>query len=78
LAGDTDPQVLSNDAKSLIASVYKTYGHLSGTQLSNMTHLPNTPWSKIWTGAGQNSIIPNELIQAHYKHLAQTRNAKPN
>jgi uncharacterized phage-associated protein len=71
IRGDTDPQVLSPDAVSLIAAVYRTYGHLSGVQLSNMTHQPDTPWSRAWTTAGKNALISNNEIQDHYRKLAQ-------
>jgi uncharacterized phage-associated protein len=70
IPGDTDPQQLSPDAAGLIAAVYRTYGHLSGVQLSNMTHQPDTPWSKAWTTAGKNAIISNTEIQQHYRKLA--------
>lgn len=73
IPGDTDPQVLSPEARSLIKSVYDAYGALSGTQLSNMTHLAGTPWSQTWANAGQNAVIPAEVIAAHYKQLAQRR-----
>lgn len=71
IEGDTDPQQLSDEARRLIKAVYDTYAHFSGTQLSNMTHQPNTPWSQTWTAAGKNAVIPNEIIQAHYRELAQ-------
>jgi uncharacterized phage-associated protein len=69
IGGDTDPQGLSEEAKSLIAAVYKQYGHLSGIQLSNMTHQQNTPWSQTWNEAGKNAVISNNVIQAHYKEI---------
>jgi uncharacterized phage-associated protein len=70
IVGDTDPQDLSDEAKELIAAIYKQYGHLSGIQLSNMTHQPNTPWSQTWNAAGKNAVISNNVIQAHYKEIA--------
>jgi uncharacterized phage-associated protein len=70
ILGDTDPQELSEDARNLIAAVYRTYAHLSGIQLSNMTHQPNTPWSEAWNVAGKNAVISNNTIQAHYRELA--------
>lgn len=67
IEGDTDPQELSPEAREFIRAVYAAYGGYSGVQLSNMTHQPNTPWSKTWNGAGKNAIIPNSMIQEHYK-----------
>lgn len=70
LLPDADPQDLSAEARALIASVYKTYSRYSGTQLSNLTHQPGTPWSVTWENFGQNSVIRNELIRDHYQQLA--------
>lgn len=70
IEGDTDPQQLSPDALALIAAVYKSYGHLSGVQLSNMTHQPGTPWSEAWSSSGRNALISNNTIQDHYRKLA--------
>lgn len=73
IPGDSDPQLLSEQDRSLLSSVYRAYGHLSGTQLSNMTHTPGTPWSEVWATAGQNAIIPDEMIAEHYDALAARR-----
>jgi uncharacterized phage-associated protein len=70
IEGDTDPQELSPQAGGLIAAVYRAYGHLSGIQLSNMTHQENTPWSTVWNRSGKNALIPNDMIQMHYRELA--------
>lgn len=71
IEGDTDPQELSPEALGLIAAVYKAYGHLSGVQLSNMTHQADTPWSQAWTQTGRNALISNTAIKEHYQRLAQ-------
>lgn len=71
IEGDTDPQVLSGECRELIRAVYQAYGRYSGVQLSNMTHQPNTPWSRAWTTAGKNAVISNNSIQDHYRVLAQ-------
>jgi uncharacterized phage-associated protein len=73
IPGDTDPQDLSAEAKSLIAAVYKAYGHLTGVQLSNMTHQPHTPWSDAWNSAGKNAVISNSNIAEHYRALHEHR-----
>jgi uncharacterized phage-associated protein len=70
IGSDTDPQELSPEARDLIAAVYRSYGHLSGVQLSNMTHQPHTPWSQTWVSAGKNAVISNNVIQNHYRALA--------
>jgi uncharacterized phage-associated protein len=73
IEGDSDPQELNRDDAQLIQAVFKSYGHLSGTQLSNMTHTPETPWSRAWNVHGRNAVIPDESIAQHYAALAQRR-----
>lgn len=50
----------------LLEEIYRLYGHLPATRLSEMTHEPGGPWdtaTKMW---GWFAPIPNELIQPHY------------
>lgn len=77
ISGDYDQQEIASRDLELIAAVFKAYAHLSGPQLSNMTHMPDTPWSSTWaSGAGQNQTIRSEKIAEHYKLLAQRNSAK--
>lgn len=73
IAGDADPQQLDVEDQRLIEAVFRAYGHLSGTQLSNMTHVANSPWSSIWMSRGRNAVIPNDVIADHYSMLAARR-----
>lgn len=63
-----DPQTLA-----LLDKVWESYSGCTGIELSAMTHQPGTPWDEVWTtscSAGDNytgAIIPNELIERHYK-----------
>ncbi len=75
LTEGSDDQVLSENASNLLDVVYDTYGQYTGIQLSNLTHLPGTPWSQTWEREGQNSTIPNDLIKSHYRKLAEDRRA---
>lgn len=73
---DDGSTAITLDDQELIEAVYNAYGHLSGPQLSNMTHLPGSPWSQIWSnGAGQNEVIPNDVIEQHYHALNNNRAA---
>ena len=53
--------------------VWNTYGHLTGTQLSELTHKKGTPWYIVWHEEGGKdklgAVIPNPLIQTHYESL---------
>lgn len=73
LIPDTDPQELSPQAAALIERVYNSYSRYTAIQLSNMTHMPNTPWSEAWNAHGQNAVIPNDSIATHYQQLLDTR-----
>lgn len=59
------------DERAVIEHVWKKYGHLSARELSDLTHQPNTPWSRAYYNRGRNAVIPKEEIRAHYLALAQ-------
>jgi uncharacterized phage-associated protein len=67
--------------KNLLQNVWIKYGHLSGFQLSALTHQEGTPWQKTWDLLGakysKGVDIPEEDIASHYKELRAT-NAKRN
>lgn len=54
---------------ALLDNVWRAYGDKDGLQLSALTHQPGTPWDIIWRqgGGARNAIIPNDLIEAHYR-----------
>jgi len=67
---DSGEDVLSPDQEELIKSVYDAYKHLSGMQLSDLTHQAGTPWSKTWDKRNRKQVIPTSLIKDHFKELA--------
>ena len=56
----------------LIRQVSKAYGGFTGVQLSQLTHAVGTPWYRVWSEKGRNSIIPNGLIEEHFAELANS------
>jgi uncharacterized phage-associated protein len=56
-----------NEEKKLLEQIYKTYANSSGVQLSAITHMPDSPWDKVWKLQGRNSLISNDLIMDYYK-----------
>lgn len=60
---------------ALLDRVWDIYSPYDGVQLSAMTHQPNTPWDQTWRSSGGDNycgaIIPNELIEQHYKQKIQ-------
>ena len=73
------PQVSDADTQIFLDRVWVSYRRYNGLQLSAMTHQPDTRWDTIWKKNGgaemRGAVIPNDLIEQHYKHLAATRPA---
>lgn len=70
---DTDVG-LRGEEEALVQAVYKRYGHLSGPQLSALTHKKGSPWEKTWEAWGKHhfgAVIPQHLIQSHYEERAK-------
>lgn len=62
---------VSEDKKDFLNKIWDVYKDYNGLQLSTLTHQMNTPWNDIWNKQGgknvSSAIIPNDLIQQHYK-----------
>ena len=75
-----NPEIPNDDEDTwkLLNRVWDIYGKYSGLTLSDVTHRPDTPWSKTWAESGgrKNADIPNDMIKAHYEELAKTRQSK--
>ncbi len=65
--GVFDPQ-----AESVIGAVYQYYGNKGGIELSTLTHLPGTPWSRAYNGFSS-TIIPDGVIKSYYDDLVANR-----
>ena len=61
---------LSSRETEVIDHVWSRYGHYSATQLSDMTHEPETPWTKAYVERGRNSELRDEDVVDHYMKLA--------
>ena len=61
---------LSPSEKEIIDHVWNRYGHLSASQLSDMTHEPGTPWTRAYMERGRNAELNAEEIRQHYINLA--------
>lgn len=78
LAEPETPEHLDARATQLIDDVYRLYGHLTGIQLSRITHADNTPWSLTYRPDAQGEVIPPDLIADHYRRLAAERAPRAN
>ena len=61
-----------NYESDIIREVWQKYGHLTGPQLSTLSHEGGTPWHQVWHDPARTEpkpIIPNSLIRGYYKGL---------
>jgi uncharacterized phage-associated protein len=67
------PMKFDQEAESVIRQVWDGYSGYTGLQLSAMTHRAGTPWEITWNTVGHGVPISNDLIEDHYRKLAQNR-----
>lgn len=76
LGSDSDrlTQEESDLIRPFLRGVWDTYGKLNGLTLSDLTHLPGTPWFEAYhrPKKGRNPIIRDEEIQAHYLDIMKS------
>lgn len=58
---------LIDEQQKVILFTFKKYAHLTGTQLSTLTHQPNTPWSNTFSYDSWGDEIPVSEIHSYYK-----------
>lgn len=70
-------QIDRNDKNTLdlLQHVWDRYKKYNGFQLSNWTHLPESPWYQTWVNDGGNmeieKPIPNDLIKEYFLGMGQ-------
>lgn len=62
---------LTQQEREIIQNVWDRYAHLNAFEMSNLTHMPETPWYKVYNGNGRGALIPNPLIHQHFVALGQ-------
>jgi uncharacterized phage-associated protein len=58
-------------ALQVIKRVWEIYGKYSGSQLSNMTHVADSPWSKTPNREIKGTDIDDHLILEYFRNLAK-------
>jgi uncharacterized phage-associated protein len=66
LVDENSPSSVSDDIQTFLDDVVAKYSHLSGIQLSNLTHLSGTPWHQVYEPNVSNKEISDDLIKQHY------------
>jgi uncharacterized phage-associated protein len=61
--------------RKLLRRVWEVYGHMSGSQMSYLSHQPGTPWEITWNKQ-KYVVIPNDLIKVHFLSLKGDKDAK--
>ena len=76
LIGDPNERVLDdNEDDRLVKEVYSKYRHLSGVQLSDLTHRVGSPWHQAYRSGAYNAEIPDRIIKPHYEALLNARHS---
>jgi uncharacterized phage-associated protein len=73
---DIDSPV-NRQVKEVLDETWKVYRDFSGPQLSNLTHLPGSPWEQTWNSSWQKQglVIDDHLIQQYFASLASHEHA---
>ncbi|MDA8002988.1 MAG: DUF4065 domain-containing protein [Alphaproteobacteria bacterium] len=62
-------RVIDQKDRDIIKRVLVCYGHLTGRDLSRITHAKGTPWSECYRPDQLHIRIPDPLIKKHYEGL---------
>lgn len=65
----TQPRVPADDTPTnvVLGKVWGVYRHFSAWDLRNMTHEPDSPWSKVYKPGVRHIEIPDNLIKDYFK-----------
>jgi uncharacterized phage-associated protein len=70
---DASATNVDSDTSLFLQEVYDKYGHLTGIELSNLTHQSGTPWDQVYRDGIFGIEIPDDIIQNHYRRLLSVR-----
>lgn len=74
LASSGSEEALDDASERIIRQTFEKYGAYSGPALSRLTHMPGTPWERVYDGSF-GAVIPVDLIEDHYARLKQPQPA---
>lgn len=77
LIEDQVPSPLPENVQAFLEDVFVKYGHLSGINLSNLTHRPGSPWDRVFRDGVMNIEIPDQIIKDHYVSKLNERERSP-
>lgn len=62
---------LDEQEDDIVRQVYDAYGDRTGMALSRLTHAKGTPWDLTYKPGEFGDVIPTDLIEDHYRNLAE-------
>lgn len=66
---DFDFSKYGDEDQAIMIDVAREFGKYSASELTNMTHMPDTPWSKAYKEGSRSVEIPREDIKEYFlKH----------
>lgn len=66
------PLVLSESAADAINYTWAVTKNLTASQLSNWSHLENSPWAAVYDPTNNSTVIQNETIKNYFQNLIFT------
>jgi uncharacterized phage-associated protein len=58
-------------ARKIVGRVFEIYGHFSAAQLSNATHMDDSPLQKVYKEGVRFLVIPDETIKSYFRAQAR-------
>jgi uncharacterized phage-associated protein len=69
-----EPRGFDDEERDIMRQVWVEYGSYTGPELSTLTHQQGSPWQITRTSSRfPNSVISNDLIEDHYRRLADAK-----
>ncbi|MCR5425855.1 MAG: DUF4065 domain-containing protein [Lachnospiraceae bacterium] len=59
-------QRMPEEDAELLLHVAREYGRYTASALRSKTHLPNSPWSKVYVDGQHHTVIPVDLIREYF------------
>ena len=69
-------EILDEDGREFVKSVYVQYGHFDGVALATMCHQLGSPWDQVYEPGLQGIEIPRPMIYSYYKGKLDEYNRK--
>ena len=71
---DAEQNSIDGEGSKFLKLVLDAYGHLTGIQLSQLTHQDGSPWHQVYRPNVLGIEIPQDVIHKYYKGLLNAAN----